>query len=284
MKALRVISLLCVGVMVALFVGCEIVTEDPPGRILKPANNIVINEVFILPPPNSYAYHWIEFYNPTPNRIRIANWTLGFKTRRFFAATDTTGLLVKAFQADTVAKYYDVPFQFRSNETYGNTVYRSTSNMSIPAYNFMTIVSDEDRMKNYTQWGSEGGIRINQGFQIGVEVSRFFQADSTRIDSLVYTYYQYVLENSDQLVLKDSAGTTIDVVRYGNYTYAGPGTDPYPDNHSLGPIVPYQSFARFGGAYKTGAYSNSAEDFYVTGVQIANTIPIPHWLSQAYKQ
>jgi hypothetical protein len=291
MKALRVISLVYVGAMIMLFVGCEIVTEQPESRLLKPANSVVINELYILQPPSPFAHHWIEFYNPTNNRIRLANWTLRFRTKRFYLVTDTTGFIVKGFSQDTVAKYYDVPFQSRTTETRDTTVIRSSSNLSIPANNFMTIVSDAERMRNYTAWGSEGGVRIDLGgggFNgqpvIGFERFTFFRADSTQMDSLIQVFYNFVFESSDQLVLKDSTGNTIDVLRYGNYTYSDVGTDPYPNHRSLGAIVPYQSFARFGGAYKTGPYGNSAEDFYVTGVQIANTIPIPHWLSQAYKQ
>jgi hypothetical protein len=278
MKALRVISLMSVGAMLTFFMACEIVTEQPASRVLKPANGVVMNELYILPPPNPFAHHWIELYNPTNARVRLANWTLGFRTKRFFLVTDTTGVIVKGFLQDTVSKYYDVPFQSRTIVKIDTTVLRSTSNLSIPANNFMTIVSDEARMRNYTAWGSEGGVRIDLGgggFNgqpvIGFERYTFFRADTTQIDSLIQVFYNFVFESSDQLVLKDSTGSTIDVLRYGNYTFSGVGADPYPNNRSLGSIVPYQSFARFGGAYKTGPYSNSAEDFYVTGVQI----PIP---------
>jgi hypothetical protein len=296
MKPLRVILLLSVGLGVALFAGCEIVTEQLPAPLVKPANNVVINELFILPPPNSFAYHWIEFYNPTNGRIRMTNWTLGLRTKRFFIVSDTTGLIVKAFIQDSVARYYDVHLQDRTTITIDTTVIQFSSPFSIPAYNFMTIVSDAERMKNYTAWGSEGGVRIDlarfrfNGQPIfGFENFLFYRADSTQKDSLIRVFYNFTFENSDQIVLKDSMGVAIDVLRYGNYIYAGPPAVDYPNNRSLGPIVPYQSFARFAGAYTSGSGGNavqgsSADDFYVTGVQIANTVPIPHWLSQAYKE
>jgi hypothetical protein len=296
MKALRFISLIYVGVMLTLFVGCEIATEQLPAPILKPANNVVINELFILPPPNPFAYHWIEFYNPTNNRIRMANWKLGLRTKRVFIATDTNRVIVKAFIQDSVAKYYDVPLQSLTTITIDTTVIRFSSNFSIPAYNFVTIVSDEERMLNYTAWGSPGGVQIDlarQNFNgqpiFGFENFLFFNADSTQKDSIISVFYNFTFGSSDQIVLKDSTGATIDVLRYGNYTFAGPPAVDYPNNRSLGPIVPYQSFARFAGAYTSGSGGNaaqgsSADDFYVTGVQIANTLPIPHWLSQAYKQ
>jgi hypothetical protein len=295
MKAQRVNSLLSIGFVAALFVGCEITTVPGPAPIVKPANNVVINELYILPPPNAYAHHWIEFYNPTSQGIRLSNWTLGFRTRRVFIATDTTGLIFKAFVQDSVATYYDVPFQSRNTVIIDTNVFRTSTNLTIPAFNFMTIVSDGERMKNFTAWGSEGGIRMDLGgggFNgqpiIGFESYQFFINDSTQIDSLVQVFYIFSFQPSDQLVLKDSTGTVLDVFRYGNYTVTAPGSDPYPGNRSIGPIVPYQSFARFAGAYTSGSGGNaaqgsSADDFYITGVGVPYTIPIPHWLSQEYK-
>jgi hypothetical protein len=296
MKTARIATIALVALAAVGFVGCELTTKPSDMSPARTASNIVINELFILPAPNPFAYQWIEFYNPTGSRIRMSNWTLGYRTKRVFIATDTTGLIVKAFAQDTVPTYYDVPFQSRSTIRIGTSVIQSSSSLSVPANNFMTIVSNEDRMKNYTGWGSEGGVRINLAGRefngqpmIGNESFLFFRADTTQIDSVISVFYLFGFQNSDQIILKDSSGRAVDVMRYGNYTFTGPGTDPYPMNSSIGAIVPYQSFARFAGAYTSGgggdaSQGNTAQDFYITGVGVPNTVPIPHWLSQAHKQ
>jgi len=80
-------------------------------------------------------------------------------------------------------------------------------------------------------------------------------------------------------VLKDPAGNVTDVVRYGNYQYAGPlPTDPYLENVSLGIMPRFQSFQRFANGYYT---ANSANDFYVSSSQV---VPTPQWYSQLHKQ
>jgi len=48
---------------------CDLTTVPPSSADLRPANHLVINEVFTLSAdasPNPYT--WIEFYNPTSDR------------------------------------------------------------------------------------------------------------------------------------------------------------------------------------------------------------------------
>ena len=294
----RLISLLC-GLLPVLFLaGCEIVTEQNPPGIIKPAGSLVVNEVFILPPPSPNSHYWIEFFNPTGHPVNITGWTIGFKTSRFvltynFPTPDPGRLTGGTF--DSVKQSYDVPLEaWIRADTIGRPGGTTIPTQIVDASSFLTYVSDLHRMEDYTSYGPGNGDHF-EGSQFITNLHYFYRADTligslgqdsiiiSQLDSLVFTGYIFSLETTDQFVLKDSTGTPVDVFRYGNYVYSGPGNDPYSGNQSLGPVVPFQSYARFADGYKTGAYSNSAEDFYVTGVQIPYTVPIPMWLSQAYK-
>ena len=268
MKNSRLVFLFMVLLAVRVFTGCEIVTQEPPTPIVKPANNVVINELFILPAPNQNPFRWIEFYNPTNTSVNLGKWTLGYRTRRTVVAVDTNGITT-GFSGDVTPVYHDVPLRFLRKIPLG-------------ANGFITIASNVDLMENY--WTP---VALPDPVDQGETV--VMPTDTISVDSMVTTIYEFNFLESDQIVLKDSTGQTVDVVRYGNYIFPGPGSDPYPQNQSLGPIVPYQSYSRFAGAYTSGpggnaALGNSAADFYVTGVQVLQTIPIPQWLSQAYKQ
>ena len=48
---------------------CALVTPPPAEKIRPVGNDLVINEVFTLPPDRYYAYSWIELYNPTEHKI-----------------------------------------------------------------------------------------------------------------------------------------------------------------------------------------------------------------------
>lgn len=263
----RVAHFLCICGITAALSGCEIVSEPRPAPKLQPANNVVINELFVLPQSDPNYFFWIEFYNPTNNRVDISRWTLGFKTLGFVVAYNSSGFPIY-FSQDTVAQYHDVPLRmFRNN--------------SIGPNGFQTVVSDKQRMQNYTKW--VGDLEpVEQGATYALP------PDTVTADSIVQAFYTFLLSGSDELVLKDNNGNVVDVVRYGNYVHQG-GADPYPNNHSLGSIVPFQSYSRFGGAYTSGSGGNaalgsSAADFFVTGQgQYSTTVPTPQWLNQGYK-
>ncbi len=57
------------AVVVMTLSGCSLVTEPPPPKTRPVGDNLVINEVFTLPPDKYYAYSWIELLNPTDHTI-----------------------------------------------------------------------------------------------------------------------------------------------------------------------------------------------------------------------
>ncbi len=245
---------------------CELVTEDPQQPTLRPANHLVINEVFTLPPTNQRAYCWVEFYNPTNDTVNTNGWTFSFTT---------TGMVAK-YALDSAGQIIPASYQILRQ---GLGVYE----LPIPEFRlqsgqFLTVTNNEERLLTYTDYGPGQGPKEAVGTQI-----RFLTitaaADSSVRDTAVDFQVVFQFQTTDQLVIKDQNGNVVDVVRYGNYVYPGPGADPFPANHSIGLIPEYQSIARWNGAYSTG---NTADDFYITGTQVALTRPIPHWLSQAY--
>ncbi|HCV43116.1 MAG TPA: hypothetical protein DGH68_06500, partial [Bacteroidetes bacterium] len=128
-----------------------------------------------------------------------------------------------------------------------------------------TIVNNEDRLlDHHTAWG-QGASTMHRERRAFASVDSVVVIERVRGDSIIVTvyqtYYSSQLESTDQLLLVDNNGRVVDVVRYGNYTYPGPGTDPYPSNQSIGIIPEFQSIARYAGGYFTG---NTANDFYIT--------------------
>ncbi len=61
---------------------CEIVTEEQGLPDIRPANTVVINEVFTLPANHPNFHSWIEFFNPTADTVDLTNWTLTLETAR----------------------------------------------------------------------------------------------------------------------------------------------------------------------------------------------------------
>jgi hypothetical protein len=235
--------------------GCGLETEYPVGEAVRSADHLVINEVFALPRTNQNTYCWIELYNPTAVSVDMGKWTLAFHTRRQVVWQDTSGTV---WGYDDSENTFDVPL------IPPNTVVAPDA--------FVTLVNNESRLLTYTDYGPGTGPKINRGMSFALPL------DTVSVDSIRMMVFDFFLQPTDQIELKDSLGRVVDVVRFGNYAWSGPGADPYPSNHSAGPIADYQSLARYAGAYSTG---NTAEDFYVTGVQIPQTRPIPHYFSQA---
>jgi len=308
----------CAIVLVVLSVfGCEVTTESQPPIPYQPANHFVINEVYTLPLSNPNAHSWLELFNPTTRVIDLKKWSIAFQTRRYQQRTliwyrvviDSNAVPPKSVQAfrfesrltpDSVA-VYDVPLM-RATDSIQATIYLlpvvpdtilqtkiadTTRSVRVAPNQFFTLVSDLDRLRVYNNIGpGEGPEPVstpllpmeNPVFRVAV-----FQRDTTtpRIErpDTVYGYlYDFFLNQSDQIVLKDSSGQASDVVRYGNYTFTGPGTDPYPTYQSIGVVPQFESIARYAGAYDT---RNTANDFYITRPGLR---PIPHWLSQLWKK
>jgi hypothetical protein len=248
---------------------------------------VVINEVFTLPATHQAQYSWIELYNPTGSTVDIGRWTISFTTSRWRDVT--TVVLDSNYQFRLLLSFetfppsfgaYDIPFAQRLLLSTSGVTIRDT--FRLEPKSLYTFVNNEARLLDHTEWGP------------GPTSNRFVVPVSTRIDSLLLdstyigqdsviavlyqTNFLFQLQPTDQILLKDENGQVVDVVRYGNYVFPGPGADPYPGNVSLGAMPEYESIARYAGGYSTG---NTAVDFYITDPVMR---PIPHWYSQRYKQ
>jgi hypothetical protein len=158
---------------------------------------------------------------------------------------------------------------------------------------FLTLVSDISRLRVYNTLGPGNGpppdsspfLPLDGDFQAsGIYAYRlstlFRDSLNPRLqipDTLFGAQYLFFLQSTDQIILKDSTGSAVDVVRYGNYVYAGSGTDPYSSNVSIGTVPAFESIVRYAGGYDT---DNSVNDFYITRPGLR---PIPHWISQSTK-
>lgn len=265
-----------------LLSACALETEPPTPPDPKPASNLVINEVFTLPISHPAAYSWIEFYNPTADTINLTNWSLSYTTFRvnttITVSIDTTGAFQSFLFTSVIDSFgmYDVPF--------GEGVFDipgvEEDTVKLPPGELFTIVTDEDRLLDHTNWGpADERFHRERSFFQG-PIDGFAVIDST--DTLITIQatakgYGFYLQQTDQIVLKDTAGNVVDVVRYGNYVYPGPGTDPYLNNHSVGIIPDFESIQRYAGAYWTG---NTLNDFYTSS---STSAPTPHWFSLLHK-
>ncbi|MDL1893938.1 lamin tail domain-containing protein [Sphingobacteriales bacterium CHB3] len=236
-------------------------------------------------------------------------WTVIFDTIR--TPTDTTivprlregARQYLIFALDSVFRPYDVPIgrvtdsvkvRIAGTTTYVDSLkYQSDDGkLEVRPNEFLTLVNNLERLRVYTSIGPGTGPQPTSSVILPFLESNFstnmYEEARTLRDSLnpfttipdtLYGYaYLFLLQQTDQIVLKDAAGNTVDVVRYGSYSYTGPGADPYPNNRSVGAIPEFESIARYAGAYST---KNTANDFYITH---AGLRPIPHWLSQLYKR
>lgn len=238
---------------------CELETEPQSTTHIAPANHIVINEFFSLTGSNAGSYCWIEFLNPTLQPIAMRGYSLGFTTIRSILVQDTSGNFIGASSDEG---YYEIKLQ-------------RNDSVIVPPNGFLTVVSNEARLETFMDYGPANGPKIEVGDVLSLP------PDTAGVDSIVSVSFQFRFNPSDQVVLKDTAGNIVDVVRYGNYQYTGPETDPLlsQSNRSIGVIPNYQSIARFAGGYFTG---NTANDFYITAqAPYIQTRPIPHYYSQA---
>jgi hypothetical protein len=285
MKNLLSISLGFSLISLMAFSGCELETVPVNPPDLQPAGNLVINEVFTLPPTHHNTYSWIEFYNPTSDTINLTNWTLSYNTIRLSTDVDvdldTLGNFVSfrfSINFDSIG-VFDVPFAEGLFDVPGE----EEDTVRVPPNGLFTIVNDEDRLLVHTNWGpGDSRLRRERDF-FQAEISDF---DTIAVsDSLVTIRvsakgYSFGLQPTDQLMLKDPTGKIVDVIRMGDSLYTDPGSDPLlgPGNQSIGTVPTFESIARYAGGYFSG---NTADDFYITGPGV---IPIPHWYSQLFKE
>ncbi len=212
--------------------GCDLVTVPRPLTETKPADHVVINKVFTLPPDRYYAFSWVEIYNPTSQRIGgIRRWSLTYSFD--LGPSPFTGV-------DTTIRYR---LQF---DRFGNEPDTLEPN------EFLLMVGDTVKLQDHTDLGPGRYILenfTNFNFFSGGRIRHLFQ-----------------LLETDELILSDTAGIPVDVVRYGNYVPAQP--DSTPGNISAGVIPEWYALARYAGAYSTG---NTANDFYM------EPKPVPAW-------
>ncbi len=268
-----------------IFVGCDVETDPLPQLPYGPANHLVINEVYTLPASNPNAHSWIEIYNPTNTTANIRFWTLNFAAR---AQVRTILLFYKRIGPTLVVDSIFTSFDGRDSVGQFDFLFTvtgfSTTPLRIAPGEFFTLISDKQRMLVYNNLGPGDGPEPKSSPFLGtfpniIVVPRDTANPRLNIPDTARSFSTlFLLNQKDQIVLKDSLGRPVDVVRYGGYTYTGSGSDPYPSNQSVGVVPEFESIARYAGAYDT---DNSANDFYITRPGLR---PIPHWLSQLYKK
>lgn len=285
MNHLRLSALFFLVTSALVAAGCEIETETQFNEDVRPASTLVINEVFTLPAAHPTYFCWIELLNPTRDTVDLSGWTLSFTTGRYtemlsiaYDMRDSTfqtfRFLGRSEEFDGVG-LYDVPF---AEGVYVDTFGIPTP---LPPTHLFTIVSDSNRFDDHTRIGPGPGYeRYREKIRgpiysqvLGGIIDTFFQVVNIRTK-----LYSLHLSATEQLQLKNPAGNVVDVVRYGNYSYPGPGVDPYPGNRSVGLIPEFEAIGRYARGYFTG---NTANDFYVTK---PNLRPTPHAYNPAYKE
>ena len=200
------------GVLSAfVLLGCELETVPVNPPDLRPADNLVINEVFTLPPTHQNTYSWIEFYNPTAHTIDLTNWTLSYNTIRlqtgFEVDLDTLGNFV-SFRFTVVFDsmgIFDVPFAEGVNDIPG----QEEDTVRVPPNGLFTIVNNEDRLLVHTNWGP-GDSRFRREREIFQ--GPFNSFDTVAVSDTLITIrisskgYIFSIQPSDQLMLKDPSG------------------------------------------------------------------------------
>ena len=236
MKSLLRCAPLIMVIVGLIFPSCDLETIAPAKADVHAANRLVINEVFTLPATTLNPYSWVELYNPTGDRIvGLNHWKLEYAYRVVGSGLDTT----LKISGRLVSIAGSIPDTLEPGQ-------------------FLVLIGDSIHFYVHTLLGPGKGTATwyippfnvpgQGGFQFGMP---------------------FMLSESGELVLKDTSGNAIDVVRYGNYV--PPSPDPYPGNQSAGVIPEWSSLSRYAGGYSTG---NTANDFYM------ESKPIPMWYSQ----
>ena len=264
--------------------GCELETLTPDAAPLRRAKTVVINEVFTLPADYPTAYSWIEFLNPTGDTVNLSGWTLSFYTERLIVynieGRDSSGNLI--FRIENAEGAVDSVGVFDAS-----LVGQRENRVLLPPNGLLTVVNDEDRMLDHINWGP-GDSRFEQEKRnfLGSVISADtipFSAD-TFLVFISREAFRFSIRPKDQLVLKDSTGKIVDVVRMGDSVYTNVFQDSAytiallrSSNRSVGPVPLFESVARYAGGYFTG---NTRSDFYITRPGLT---PIPQWYSQLPK-
>ena len=256
-------SLLSCSVAAAIAMGgCDFETEPTQVPAYPAASHVVINEVYTLPPEHPNRHSWVELYNSSRDTVDITGWTLTVTVAQRQLVTlnypDSSGndTLEILYAFDSTFAPADVPVA----PFHEHPVLK-------PGY-FHLFVTDLQKMYLYFNLGAGPGLEPES---MPFYTERVRRRGTGGVDTVVTSLVDVYLPQTDQLILKDSAGAVVDVVRYGNYI--APGTDPFPSNRSFGVIPEYESIARFAGGYATGS---TADDFYVTHGRTLPPIPLYH--------
>ncbi len=267
------------------FGSCTLVTEPVAPANLKGADHPVINEVFTLPITNLNVVSYIEILNPSNQTFDLKGWKLRYNAPR----GDVTSLLYKdtvrsATNELQIAYFAEVTtLKIDSVGTEADVPFTGVNGAILKPNELLTIMTNRNRLEVFMDIGPGPGPTPRQTefiqeapettkVAVNPNFSNLFVPDTIRS-----TGYAFYIHPTEQLVLKDSSGNVMDVVRMGNYTYPGPGADPYAGNQTIGPVPVYESICRYAGGYTTG---NTANDFYVTGPGLR---PIPQYYSQLIK-
>lgn len=231
------LALLLTGFLLS---SCDLATVPKASPDSRPADHVVINEIFTIPASAPNPYSWIELYNPTSERIAgLRNWSLSWSLH-------------------LASSFIDTSIRLRARLGSGFTGIPDT----LEPGQFLVLFGDSITFYNHTNLGpGKGTVTGFFPFVVINDTVRFSFAGNLG----------FFLPEKDEIVLRDTSGNTVDVVRYGNYVPASP--DPYPGNRSAGVIPTWSSLSRYAGAYATG---NSAYDFYM------ESRPIPMWYSELH--
>ena len=213
----------CAPLALLLFSSCDLETIPNPTAEKRPADHLVINEVYTLPVTSSNPFSWIEVLNPTDKPVG----NLGS-----FMVVSVVD------QGPAGQSYWMQPLSFRQIAT-GELI------DTLEPGGLLVLATDSIRFYNHYNLGPGTGP--------GIYCDRHFLFE--RVQGGIPT----AIVESGQILLLDSLSTPIDLVRYGNYVSSAV-PDPYPGNRSAGLIPNGYSLSRYAGGFFTG---NSADDFYM---------------------
>jgi hypothetical protein len=254
--------------------GCEIETVGRPASGDSPAGTLVVNEVFTLPLTEPTRFNWIEFLNASQDTVNLTGWTLEYSTYQLRTNVDIAIFPDGGFQVIQVFPTrftgygrFQVPFASLAQPSAPG---EQPDPIVLPPFGLMTIVDNESRMKDITLFYG----------QVDSLDTLLYVPDSVVVFRGGFSSYAFVINPTEELVLRNPGGTVVDVVRFGGYVATG--TDPYPGNQSLGVLPPFESLYRYAGGYKSNRpVGNTANDFAISNQYVR---PIPHWYSQPHKQ
>jgi hypothetical protein len=268
--------------------GCEIETVQEPGSTDSPAGSLVINEVFTLPFDEPTRFNWIEFLNAGRDTVDLQGWTLEYTTYQLQTLVDVAIFPDGRFEVlqlfpTGVTGYgrFRVPIDGLAPPRDPN---QPAVQVVLLPNALMTVVDNESRMLDVTRWGP-GDSRFQYETQLFYGLPELtdtllYVPDSVIVFRGGYSSYGFLLNATEELVLRNPAGQVVDVVRYGGYQ--PPSPDPYPGNQSFAPIPPFESIYRYAGGYKTNnPWGNTANDFDRSRADVR---PVPNWYSQPHKR